>query len=526
MLIRLNKPAGLVLGCFALLLLTGKAHAQGNAVGIFQRSADIGNPKHKGSSNYDEASQSYTIKGSGYNIWFNRDEFHYLYKRMGGNFILTAHFQFKTDKGDAHKKVGWMIRESLDPAASHISAVAHNDGLTVLQWRAMRGAYMRDPEDEIFFPKKKIPQVIQLERNGKNVTMRVANWGEPLQVVGTHEMKDMRDSVFVGLYINAHDSTALEEAEIWNVRIDKPVANDYDPNPILARTQRPFQGVLGSRLETMNVFDGKRKIVHESTGRFEAPNWMPDGNRLLFNEQGSLYAIPKEGGTLEKLNTGTADRNNNDHGISFDGKMLAISHQRQGFPGGGSTVYVLPLTGGEPKLVTDSSPSYWHGWAPNHREVLVVGQRKGSPVYNLYKVDVNSRKETALTNNTAGHVDGPEYTPDGKYIYYNANPTGTMQIWRMRPDGAAKEQVTFDEYHNWFPHISPDGKWIAFISFPINIHPDSHPSYKRVMLRLVPVSGGAPRVIAFLYGGQGTLNVNSWSKDSQHLAFVSNSEAR
>lgn len=274
----------------------------------------------------------------------------------------------------------------------------------------------------------------------------------------------------------------------------------------------------------MNVFDGVRKVIHESKGKFEAPNWMPDGKRLLFNEKGSMYTIPVEGGTPEKLNTGSADNNNNDHGISFNGKLLAISHQRAGLPGGGSTVYVLPLTGGEPRQLTEQTPSYWHGWAPNNKEVSIVAQRNGSKIYNLYKVFIDDGKETALTNNTSGHVDGPEYSPDGKFIYYNANPTGTMQIWRMKPDGSGREQLTFDERHNWFPHISPDGKWMVYISFPNDIEPNGHPSYKMVTLNLMPVAGGAPRVIAYLYGGQGTINVNSWSPDSKHIAFVSNSE--
>jgi len=198
----------------------------------------------------------------------------------------------------------------------------------------------------------------------------------------------------------------------------------------------------------------------------------------------------------------------------------------QGKPGGGSTVYVLTITGGTPKQVTGQTPSYWHGWNPNGKDVAVVGKRNGSDVYNLYKVDINTKAETALTSNTTGHVDGSEYSPDGKYIYYNANPTGTMQIWRMKAGGTGKEQLTFDEYHNWFPHISPDGKWMTMISFPTDIEPNSHPSYKRVMLRLMPVAGGAPRVIANLYGGQGTINVNSWSPDSKRIAFVSNSEKK
>ena len=277
-------------------------------------------------------------------------------------------------------------------------------------------------------------------------------------------------------------------------------------------------------METMDIFNGVRKVIHESTGRFEAPNWMPDGKKLLFNENGFIYTIPVEGGNPEKLNTGSLNNINNDHGISFNGKMLAISNKTVTLPGGESAVYILPLSGGEPKLITEQTPSYWHGWAPNGKDIAIVAQRNGIKIYNIYKVSLANKQETNLTNITEGHVDGPEYSPDGKYIYYNANPTGTMQIWRMKPDGADKEQLTFGERHNWFPHISPDGKWIVYISFPGDIDPNAHPSYQNVTLNLMPASGGAPKVIAYLYGGQGTLNVNSWSPDSKHIAFVSNSE--
>ena len=237
---------------------------------------------------------------------------------------------------------------------------------------------------------------------------------------------------------------------------------------------------------------------------------------------GLLYKIPVEGGELEKLNTGSVIRNNNDHGISFNGKLLAISSSKEG---GGSAVYVLPLEGGEPKLITEKTPSYWHGWSADNKEVVYVAIRDGSKTYNIYKNSIDGGKEVALTQTKPNeHVDGCEYSPDGKYIYYNGSASGTMQLWRMKPDGTGKEQVTFDEYNNWFPHLSPDGKWIAFISFPPEIPVNSHPSYKRVMLRLMPVNGTAgPKVIAYLYGGQGTINVPSWSPDSKSIAFVSNS---
>ncbi len=515
------KLLSILTACLLLLHISSSAQ---QPVGIFDDHKDVGYVKIAGSTVYDPLTQVYTIKGSGSNIWFNEDQMQFAYKKMAGDFILTADFVFTGEKTNAigHRKIGWMIRESAAADAGSMNACKHIDGLIAMQWRSLRGAYMRDPEDERFWAKKapETVQTIQLERIGKLMTMRIGIPGEPLQEVGSHVMDEMKDSVVVGIYICAHDSNTLAEAKVWNVRIDQPVMNPYFPNPLMAKAID--KTVMGSRLEILNVEDGMRTVIHEAPGRFEAPNWMPDGKKLLFNENGSLYTIPIEGGTPEKLNTGTAAKLNNDHGISFDGKTLAISSSREGQPGGGSTVYVLPLTGGEPKLLTPETPSYWHGWNPNNKEVAYVAQR-GTKIYNLYKMSTSGGKEIQLTFNTSGHVDGPEYSRDGKWIYYNANPTGTMQIWRMKPDGSGKEQVTFDEYHSWFPHISPDGKWIVFISFPPDIDPNSHPSYKRVMLRLMPYAGGAPKVIAYMYGGQGTLNAPSWSPDSKKIAFVSNS---
>ncbi|HZE82656.1 MAG TPA: hypothetical protein VE035_00040 [Puia sp.] len=493
-------------------------------VGIFEDHADIGHPKISGSASYDETSQTYLISGGGSNIWFNRDEFHFVYKKMKGDFMLTADFEFTGDTVGVvgHRKIGWMIRESTDEGAASANACKHIDGLVVLQWRPYKGMFMRDPEEERFYPKKG-GQTIRLERIGKTITMTIAHPGEPLQFVGAYQTDVLDKEVLVGLYILSHDSNRLANARVWNVRIDQPVIHEYTSNP--HAVQPVPHDVLGSRLEIVDIADGRRKVIHEGPGRFEAPNWMPDGKKLLFNEGGSLYTIPVGGGAAEKLNTGSVSKINNDHMISFDGKWLGISSSRDGLPGGGSTVYTMPLGGGEPKLITEGTPSFLHGWAPGAKDVAIVAKRNGSPIYNLYSVSVKDNKETALTTNTSGHVDGPEYSPDGKYIYYNANASGTMQIWRMRPDGSAKEQLTFDEYHSWFPHISPDGKWMVFISFPVDIDPDAHPSYKNVMLRLMPLTQpGAPRVIAWLYGGQGTLNAPSWSPDSRYIAFVSNSK--
>ncbi|RAJ10263.1 TolB family protein [Arenibacter echinorum] len=497
-----------LLFCISILQMS---FAQENAIGIFQNNKDIGNPKLAGSASYDDATQTYMIKGAGYNIWGQRDEHRYLFNKIKGDFIVTANFEFE-GYNEVHRKIGWMARATKADDAVMAGGFLHGDGLMTGQWRERKGAEMRNPENNVA-AEKRFQQIIQLERQGNLFIVRTAHPGEPLQEISSKELPYMPEEALTGVVISSHDVDKIETAKVWNVRIDQPVADSYNPYK---------DGWIGCRMETMNVFDGKRKVILEKDGRFEAPNWMPDGKDLLFNMDGSLYTIPISGGETKKLNTGFADKINNDHCISFDGKMLGISYK----DGKGSNVFVLPLSGGEPKAITTEAPSYLHGWSANNKEVVYVAQRDGNKIYNIYKKSIKGGLEIKLTNNKKlEHVDGCEYSPDGKYIYYNGSKNGgTMQLWRMKPDGSNKEQLTFDQYNNWFPHISPDGKWLAFISFNPDIELNSHPNYKQVMLRLMPVSGGAPKVIAYMYGGQGTLNVNSWSPDSKHIAFVSNSK--
>lgn len=187
-------------------------------IGAFGQSLDIGNPKLAGSSEYNKKAKEYRLRGSGYNIWFQRDEFQYLFKKINGDFTVTAEFEFVGTGADPHRKIGWMVRETLEDSASHISAVAHGDGLTVFQWRVSKGAAMRDPEDEIFSPEKNT-QVIQIERKGNDYTMRVAKKGDTLQTVGSHTMANLPNQVYVGLYICSHNPAKVEEAIVRNVQI-------------------------------------------------------------------------------------------------------------------------------------------------------------------------------------------------------------------------------------------------------------------------------------------------------------------
>jgi Tol biopolymer transport system component len=216
------------------------------------------------------------------------------------------------------------------------------------------------------------------------------------------------------------------------------------------------------------------------------------------------------------VDTGFATRLNNDHVLSFDGTMTGISDQTRG----ASAIYTLPTAGGTPRQITVNTPSYLHGWSPDGRWLTYTGGRNGE--YEIYQIASDGSGEEIRLTNSPGVDDGPEFSPDGEFIYFNSVRSGRMQLWRMRPDGGSPEQLTDDPFNNWFPHVSPDGKWIAFISFGGDVEPGDHPYYKQVYLRRMPVDGGEARVIAYVYGGQGTINVPSWSPDSRMISFVSN----
>jgi TolB protein len=240
---------------------------------------------------------------------------------------------------------------------------------------------------------------------------------------------------------------------------------------------------------------------------------------LIFNSGGNLYKLLIGEKSPQKINTGNVNNCNNDHGLSFDGKMLAISSGTKLADGrSGSMVYTVPVKGGTPTPITKNVPSYWHGWSPDGKTLVYCGERNGN--FDVWKIPSNGGEEIRLTD-AEGLDDGPEYSPDGKFIYFNSVRSGLMKIWRMLPDGSHQEQVSFGGYNDWFAHISPDGKSMVYISYPEEVPAGSHPANKRVMMRLQSTDDPKPKVLAYIYGGQGTMNVPSWSPDGNKVAFVS-----
>ena len=485
------------------ILITQTIQAQQSMIGVFQASNDVGTPKKAGQTIYHADDQTYLLSGSGSNMWGERDEFHYAYKEIKGDFILRARISFVGEGVDPHRKIGWSIRPTLRGNDQHVSAEVHGDGLTSLQFRKSSGGITEQIASTDSFP-----DVVQLERKGNSYIMSTAKFGKEFTSVILSDL-ELQEEVYVGLFICSHNAEVEEKAIFSNVRIIKPAPADLVQ----------YRDYLGSNLEIMELETGNRKIVKQYEGSLQAPNWTVDGKTLIYNQEGALYNFDIESQQTSLLNTGFATRNNNDHVLTFDGATIGISHHSES-DDGQSIIYYLPTTGGEPVRVTSKGPSYFHGWSPDGRKLVYTGGREN--IYNIYTIDKTGGPETRLTNEPTLD-DGPEFSPDGKYIYFNSDRTGTMQLWRMDANGKNPVQLTFDKHNDWFPHLSPDGKTIVFISFPETVISDQHPFYEQVYIRTMPAEGGEIKVIAYVYGGQGTINVPSWSPDGSKIAFVSNS---
>ena len=401
-----------------------------------------------------------------------------------------------------------MFRQDLTPDSPYADVAVHGDGLTSLQYRETVGGITKEIRSPVTGPTR-----VSIQRTGNQFTINVSKPDGSVSPSGPQTVV-LTGPVYVGLGVCSHDANVLETAVFSNVRIEQ-------------RAQQAQQRYR-SKITIHDLAARSNTTVYQADQVIEAPNWSRDGKFLMVNTGGNLYRLPLHGAgepKLEKIDLGEGGyRANNDHDYSRDGKLLAFSASVQG--GRGSQVYLANADGTGAKLMTPTAPSYFHGWSPDSKWLAFVGQRNGK--FELFRVAAAGGPEERLTFR-GGYDDGPEYSPDGKWIYFNSNRDGGWDIFRMPADGGGPadskvEKVTNDEWEDWFPHISPNGKWMLVFAFPKGTE-NHNGKMEGVVLRIMPAPGktlkpAKPDQVAKFFGGQGTINVNSWSPDSKKFAYV------
>ena len=505
-------------GCVAVGMAPG-----GSPLGPFTDHRDIGPPSTPGpgSASYDAVSKKLTISGGGANVWAKEDDMHFVWKKASGDITLAANIDWSAETPGvvAHRKAVLMIRQSLDVDSPYADATLHGNGNTALQWRDGKGEISYEVIANADRPKR-----LRIEKRGAYFSMAMGSSDADMKPSGGAIKVEWSGAYYVGIGVCSHSKDRIETATFTDIAFGTPPTG---PNKFMVYT-------LSNR---------DRKVVlvetHPTTptarARFEAPNWARDTSNLLyFNYGGGLYKIPALRASSspstdaemkqapEKVDLGILTNLNNDHVISFDNQMLGVSDQSQG--NRLSTIWTIPLKGaaaGAPRKITDVGASYFHGWSPDGKTMVFAGPRGQPQNWDIYAISSDGGQEKRLTT-TDGREDGPEFSPDGQYIYFNSDRTGKMQIWRMRPDGSNQEQVFETANHNWFPHISPNGQQMLFISFdPAVVKSGDHPESKDVTLNLYNMNTKQITVVAKVFGGQGTINVASWSPNSRYIAFVS-----
>jgi hypothetical protein len=448
----------------------------------------------------------YEVTGSGANVWGKADAFQFAWRRVSGDTMISAEVEFVGVGKNAHRKLMLMVRQSLEPDSAYADAALHGDGLTSLQYRPAAGETTREVRAAVSMPLR-----LRIVKRGTTVTLFTAmKVGEAWSEAGKVQLP-LQGLYYIGLGMCSHDETVRESAIFRNVAVEHPPAP-----PVMSRVM---------------IYDLKTKqnrLVHEEAGLLEAPNWSREGSYLLVNARGRLFRLEvgaRGKGKLEPLAVPESYRCNNDHDLTRDGKMLAFSASTGDVPR--SRVFVAKADGTDIRPVTEESPSYFHGWSPDGKWLAFVGQRNRK--FELYRVGVEGGKEERLTA-AGAYDDGPEYSPDGKWIYFNSDRSGGWDLWRIPASGGGEgdqlaERVTSDPGEDWFPHLTPDGKRMVFLTFPAGTI-GHNGRMDGMELRWMKTPGrkiGANKIetLVRFRGGQGSINVNSWAPDGKRFAYVS-----
>jgi len=482
-----------------------------NSLGLFEGQSDVGSVTPAGTASLSPVTGVYTLTSAGANTWYHVDNFHYLWKKVSGDLVLTADVAFpaptyKHDP-DPHRKGILMVRQTLDAGSEYVGAAWHGSGLIALQFRRERGANSEDIELNI-----EAPRTVRIEKQGDTFTLFLSRKGEPLQQVGASVTLHLKEPFYIGLGAVSHDVNTTDKVEFSHVSLQPRI-------PVAENSQQPS---LYSTVQTISINDQFRRamLVRSVKAFVQSPNWSPDGRSIYVYEGGHIqkipYLDPPGGGTPQVIDTGNLIGCSGNFGLSPDGKLLAVSCAEA--KGGLHDVYVLPATGaGAPRKVTNgATSSYFHAWAPDSRTIAFTRGSAGKA--DIFTVPIEGGPEVRLTNDALN--DGPDYSPDGKFIYFDSWRSGGLQIWRMQSDGSAVEQITADGNLNSSPHVSRDGKAVAFLSEPPGQSTTDGPDIGATSLKVISAADGLIRTVASFQGNRGSFSMYGWG-DATHLAFVS-----
>ena len=460
----------------------------------------------------------FTLQGT-MDVWGPEDGFHYVWQPVQGDVVFVARVTSMDNPGKVgHAKASLCLRESLDGGARCVTQCTTPGDGTQFTYREKTDAKAvrvfpdaTNPAPSL--PKGTFPCWLKLVRRGNEFTGYESADGEKWLLTGTIKL-DLKADAFIGLTSSSHTKDTLTTSVFDHVKLTKAGGG--------AGMQRAKNRI--AKLTTIGIDGSDPRVIYETRDGIVAPNWSPDGKWLVCNGGGSLWRIAADGsGKPEKIPTGDVKGVNNDHVLAPNGKTIYFS--------AGQHIYAVPFEGGQPRRVSNEQAAarqfkyYLHGVSPDEKTLAYVGaELAGDDPWgrlDLFTIPAAGGPDTRLTD-TPAPDDGPEYSPDGQWIYFNselnAKVPGHAQCFRMKPDGTGIEQLTHDERVNWFPHISPDGKWVVYISFPPGTV--SHPADRDVILRRMKPDGSEKSDILAFNGGQGTINVNSWSPDSKRFAFV------
>lgn len=484
------------------------ARGQASALALFQAESAIGAVVPAGSARYDANRHVYIIASAGANTWYHVDHFNYLWTRASGDLALTARISFPprhySHDPNPHRKGVLMFRQSLAPGSAYVDAALHGVGLTALQYRRELGANTPDIELTI-----NAPQTLRLEKRGDVFTLYVSQAGEPLHQVGASIRVQLRAPFYVGLGALSHDAQTTDVIEFSRVSLER-----LQPVPVGAKR------TLYSTLQTIEFTNQYRRavVIRSVPAYMQSADWAPDGKSILVYEDGRIeripYLTPDGGGPPQPIAVDGLAGCSGNFGLSPDGKLLAVSCSK--VAGGLHRVYLLPADGGVPRQLTKGAEaSFFHAWSPDGKTVAFT---RGSAAHaDIFTIAAAGGPETRLTHDTIN--DGPVYTPDGQYIYFDSSRSGTTQIWRMRADGSEAEQMTDDDFLNSSPHISPDGSTLAFLSQPRG----RDDSFGPAVLRVMRFDDGLIQNVVELRGDRGSFSMQPWG-NAKRFAFITYQE--